>query len=173
MTGVDTPHGWSPNLATGIEAIDNDHKTLLNMLEICRSASLGGGDDEVFGSAISTLLDYSEFHFAREEFLMRAIGFQESEEHQLGHREILQKVRQIRDAELARPGSSNFVEIGAELEDRLTGYVAIESQTFRPILGRLPVVTQILESFGFAEFLSQKLEDRLPVFLMSRAPGSG
>jgi len=83
------PIEWTDDLRTGIDLLDEQHKTFfLRALRLHVSCKLGRGGKEV-DEAIKFLRDYAVFHFAAEEAEMEAVGYRELESHRAEHQKFL------------------------------------------------------------------------------------
>lgn len=82
---------WKKDLELGIEAIDNDHRHLLGLLNRIGEASQCD-DRETALAVIAALKDYTREHFAREEWVMRAIGYEQAPHHREQHRQLIDEV---------------------------------------------------------------------------------
>lgn len=82
---------WRNELSVGVSVIDEDHKKLLgllNELEYVNNAD-ATSKKAAIESVISELMDYTDYHFKREEVLMQACGYPGLMSHKQTH-EILQ-----------------------------------------------------------------------------------
>ncbi len=87
---------WSPQLATGIDSIDNQHKRLLELINQTFVTMKDGGNDETIGRVVNDLIDYAKTHFSHEETLMQTHGYPNLQEHRRIHQEFLQQVEEFR-----------------------------------------------------------------------------
>ncbi len=72
---------WSDNLSVGIASIDEQHKKLLNMINVLSDALANGQANEVLVQIFDGLAVYTVKHFAYEEELFSKYGYEESEAH--------------------------------------------------------------------------------------------
>lgn len=83
---------WKDSYSVGVAAIDYDHKRLLELVNRVVSAySFDMGDDfsqEIFNK----LIDYTKYHFAREEQLMEKYDYPGWEDHKLQHGKFIVKI---------------------------------------------------------------------------------
>jgi len=99
---------WNKDLSVGVGVIDADHKLLFNIIkQLNRALEEGQSVDKVRGY-LTALTEYTDFHFAREEALMKACGYSELEEHREIHNEICSRLEQIcRDFDAAPDDALN------------------------------------------------------------------
>ncbi len=91
---------WKPAMSVGVDVIDNDHKKLLNLINemdyiIHADVTQKYGAIE---SVISELIDYTIYHFDREEKLMEVCGYPELEKHKRVHESLKSQVQTYMDS---------------------------------------------------------------------------
>lgn len=83
---------WSERMSVGVPLLDDDHKTLLGLINHLQRAI---GDEEehaAVGSVLRSLDDYAAHHFAREETMMVACRYPLTERHHESHHTFAAKV---------------------------------------------------------------------------------
>ncbi|UZE96293.1 bacteriohemerythrin [Alkalimarinus alittae] len=83
---------WKDEYSVGIESIDNDHKNLLKLINQLQTSSLYYTGENFDKDALSELIDYTKFHFAREEKMMEEHGYPDFEAHRQQHRKMTDSV---------------------------------------------------------------------------------
>lgn len=83
---------WKDEYSVGIEAIDDDHKKLLNLINQFQTAVHYRTEPEFEDEAFAAVLDYTKTHFQREEQLMSEHGYPKFEAHQQEHRKMIAQV---------------------------------------------------------------------------------
>lgn len=86
---------WSDQLSVGADMIDNDHKILVNQINMLSDAVAGGSDTVMVASVLNVLIDYTSYHFGREQQLMDTTQYPQSEGHLKEHRLLVKKVKDI------------------------------------------------------------------------------
>lgn len=89
---MDRPIVWTDSLSVGVAEIDADHRLLIDLLHQMEAAAAGPEARAVAGSVLAALIDYTDYHFAREERLQQAIGFAEAAEHKRQHQTLRRQV---------------------------------------------------------------------------------
>lgn len=87
---------WTPDLDTGIEMIDEQHKQLVEYINQVYEANQSG-DREQVGETILQLIEYTVKHFTEEEALMEAAGYPLLKPHKMVHQRFVDKVAQMHD----------------------------------------------------------------------------
>jgi hemerythrin len=84
---------WSDSLLTGVSAIDADHKRLIDTINRLEGVTSAKDSRDVLKEVLISLLDYTKYHFDREEKLMQvAVGYLGAQAHKLEHRTFVKKV---------------------------------------------------------------------------------
>lgn len=89
---------WDNSMNTGIELIDNDHKKLLGLINQLQTATRYQIDDSMIVNILTELIDYTKYHFDREEQLMRINDYPDYEAHKKLHIQMINKISQLSTA---------------------------------------------------------------------------
>lgn len=79
------PFRWSSDLSVDIPELDDDHQTILELLNHLR-ATIESGEASALPWIIDDLLQYSIYHFRHEEDMMEACHYPFLDNHKLVHR---------------------------------------------------------------------------------------
>ena len=83
---------WLPDYSVNIQAIDAQHKELVNILNrLFIAVSRREGDSAIAG-ILDALMCYTQTHFALEERLMLQAKYQDIEAHMEEHRKLIEKL---------------------------------------------------------------------------------
>ncbi len=83
---------WLPEYSVGIDAIDAQHRELVNILNRLFIAVSRLEGDKVIAGILDALTGYTRTHFALEEQLMRLAKYPELAAHQEEHRRLIEKL---------------------------------------------------------------------------------
>jgi hemerythrin len=83
---------WKDELSVGIETIDDDHKKLLTLINNLQTAVYYPTGEAFERQALKELVDYTKYHFDREEKLMLDNGYPDYEPHKRQHEAMIAKV---------------------------------------------------------------------------------
>ncbi len=86
---------WAPDLDTGIEVIDNQHRQIVNYINQLHEAKTAG-DPKAVGQVLEGVIDYTMSHFAFEETLMDDAGYEFSAAHKKTHKAFINRISQFR-----------------------------------------------------------------------------
>ncbi len=114
---------WQDCMATGIPPVDNDHKTLVSLINQVHSCI--GSPDEYgsLGSLLLVLADYTDYHFRREERLQEEAGYPGLEAHKTLHTRLTGQVREMIRRFETTPGSVRARDLQKFLEDWLVDHI--------------------------------------------------
>ena len=139
---------WTPAMSVGVEALDTDHKMLFGLINQLADAIAKGEADAIVASIINGLVDYTEYHFGREEAMMRASGYAELESHHVAHRQIIEALQHIREAYAG--GFRDGIERGLLdfMRDWITGHILGEDMKYAPVMkGREAELARVDEAY--------------------------
>ena len=88
---------WKPEYSVGIEAVDHEHRELIDLVNRIHDALEDGRPadevEEVFGDLFRAI----SAHFALEEKFMREHGYDQLRQHKGEHEHLLDELREIMD----------------------------------------------------------------------------
>ena len=88
--------GWKEIYATGIVALDNEHRGLIAEINRLYEAIRDKHGERIIGEILDSLTTYTVEHFAHEEKLMAEYHFSGLEEHREIHQALIVKVKEFR-----------------------------------------------------------------------------
>jgi len=83
---------WKDEYSVGIAHIDQDHKKLISLLNQFAVAYDHAMDESFEKEALEALVDYTKYHFKREEKMMRDNDYPDFVAHQAKHKEMIAQV---------------------------------------------------------------------------------
>jgi hemerythrin len=96
-TKSDTQLKWKEEYSVNIEVLDLDHKKLINLLNQFNTAYDYAMSEEFERQALCDLIDYTKYHFNREEKIMLDNDYPDFESHKQQHQDMIQKISQMED----------------------------------------------------------------------------
>lgn len=87
---------WRESLAIGVDAIDNQHKELLQRFDKLLNACQAGKGIEELKTLMAFLEEYVITHFSDEEGLQRQHRYPEYEAHHAEHLYFIDKIKKLR-----------------------------------------------------------------------------
>lgn len=127
---------WSDQLSVANNAIDNDHKYLINIINEVQQ-SLESKNRVELKNLLDALFDYSVVHFEREERIAEAAGYPQVSRLSHSHHRLLEELDSVK-AEVDRMGEEWSLETNAHftnfLRDWLINHVMNEDFLMKPLL---------------------------------------
>lgn len=124
---------WDDKYSVGVRELDNQHKTLVQILNELFEAMQEKRSNDVLGKIISKLIDYTKTHFASEERYMQQYNYPELEAQKREHAAFTQKVLAFKqDFEAGRVALS--ISITSFLKDWLVNHISGSDKKYGPFL---------------------------------------
>lgn len=83
---------WKEEYAVGIETIDQDRRRMLSLVNNLKAAALCRTGEAFERQILQELVDYTHYHFQREEKLMEEYGYPDLEGHKAQHDQMIIQV---------------------------------------------------------------------------------
>ena len=131
---------WREQLSVGNDAIDADHKRLIEIINMVEP-SLGTGNRRTLSVALTKLSQYSQEHFVREERIAAAAGYPQVPQMHQSHEALNHELDKIRH-EIGQTGdewpAARIEHFTKLLRDWLLQHVIHEDLLMKPTLQKLP-----------------------------------
>lgn len=114
---------WSKELETGVTFVDTDHKVLINLLNQVNACIETNEEASVLGSVLDALVEYTDYHFLREEKMMELSGYVDLDAHISIHRALSRQVRDVYENHQADPWGIHPEQVRDFLQSWLTDHV--------------------------------------------------
>jgi len=114
---------WSSKLETGVTFVDADHKVLINLLNQVNDCIADKEESTVLGSVLDALVEYTDYHFLREEKMMELSGYSGLETHKTTHRVLSGQVRAVYEDYQADPWNVDPVDVRDFLQSWLVDHI--------------------------------------------------
>ncbi|HRW60478.1 conserved hypothetical protein [Candidatus Defluviicoccus seviourii] len=125
---------WTQEFTTGVEAIDNDHKVLISLINQLGEAIRSGEPQPTVRRVLDELVEYTSYHFNREEALMEACRYPDLEAHRRTHTTLKVQVADIRDRYARHPEAVHAREILALLKNWLSAHIMGRDKLYAPFM---------------------------------------
>jgi len=89
--------GWSDSFSVGLDTIDDQHKVLINLIDLMMLANAQGAEREELGILVQAVYNYSVVHFEFEESIMTRIEWEGFDAHKKIHDQFLATVKEAAD----------------------------------------------------------------------------
>jgi len=86
---------WKDEYSVGIESIDQQHKKLINLINMLQTTVDYSTGEEFERECLAAVVDYTKTHFVYEEGLMSKYGYPDFEAHKAQHQKMIDKVNDL------------------------------------------------------------------------------
>lgn len=124
---------WDDSLSVGIPDIDVDHKKLLGLINQLQTAAHYQTDPEHTERTLNELVDYTKYHFSREEDMMRTHQYPGFEEHKKQHEAMVREVTKFVD-EYRIDHTRTIENVAQYLKDWLINHIKGSDQEYAPYI---------------------------------------
>ncbi|WP_052813192.1 bacteriohemerythrin [Desulfonatronum thioautotrophicum] len=124
---------WSDDLTVGIAGIDDQHRTLIELINELHSAMKMGKSRSALLHIFERLREYTTSHFANEEKLFKKHGYPEAEEHKAAHKAFVDKILEWEKA-ISSGKSTVSMEVMRFLKQWLAGHIMGVDKRYTPFM---------------------------------------
>jgi len=121
-TKSDTQLIWKEEYSVGIEVLDLDHKKLINLLNQFSTAYDYAMSEEFERQALDDLVDYTKYHFEREEKILIDHEYPDFDEHKKQHQDMINRITHIQNR-YNEKGHEVFEEVSEFLTNWLITHI--------------------------------------------------
>jgi len=128
---------WKERMSVGVEAIDNDHRKLVDLLNQLHDLMRGTRTDVSAQQIVHELVKYTEYHFHCEERLMRLARYPEYEAHVRLHEDLKKRILVFEEKLQSQKNTDAILlPLFDFLSDWLMRHILREDMKFRPYMVR-------------------------------------
>lgn len=113
---------WKDEYSVGIKSLDDDHKRLIYLLNQFKTAYDYDTSAEFERQTLEQLVEYTRFHFTREEGMMEDAGYEGIEEHKQQHARMIAQVEEFVGL-YNREGHDSMNEVSTYLTNWLINHI--------------------------------------------------
>ena len=113
---------WQEEYSVGVKSLDDDHKRLIFLLNQFKTAYDYDTSAEFERQALEQLVEYTRFHFTREEEMMQQADYPDFENHKQQHIKMIAQVETFVD-QYRREGHDCLNEVSEFLTDWLIKHI--------------------------------------------------
>lgn len=125
---------WTEKLSVGVGVIDDDHKKLVGMVNELYDAMQGGHGRDALGRILEELVQYTKFHFAREEKYFAQTGYPAAVPHKREHDALTRQVLDVQQKYSAGATTTLSLDVLHFLKNWLVNHIQGSDQKYRPHL---------------------------------------
>lgn len=128
---------WKDNYSVGIEAVDHEHKELIDLINQLYAELMAKGDPITASAFFGDLIKGISAHFALEERFMRERGYDQLSQHKADHERLLDEILNIMD-DFDRDEVANREELAARLDAWFSRHFETHDARLHKALGTHP-----------------------------------
>jgi hemerythrin len=125
---------WTEKLSVGVAVIDDDHRKLVGMINELYDAMQAGHGKNTLGRILDDLVQYTKFHFAREEKFFAQTGYPAAVPHKQEHDALTRQVLDVQQKYAAGASATLSLDVLHFLKDWLIKHIQGSDQKYRPHL---------------------------------------
>lgn len=118
---------WTNAIRVGIDLLDKDHQILVSLLN---RLMLRTADDADVDDVITKLVDYTHYHFNREEAILEAAAYPGLQMHRALHKKLIRDLNGHRDAWSQHHNQENLIQLHKFMKDWLFNHILSEDQKY-------------------------------------------
>lgn len=149
---------WTHDLELGIPLIDRDHKILVSILNQVYAALGNNEEMAVLGSALNSLIDYTEYHFDHEECLLETADYAALAPHRKGHGILGKQVHEIWDRYVEDAASVRGEEVLTFLRTWLVDHILKQDMEYRDHCIGNAAAYAAAEAMSFRQHMSKEAQ---------------
>lgn len=120
---------WNNSFSVKVKEIDDQHKNLVNMLNELYSSFMNKAHEDKIEKIVSSLVDYTVYHFNTEEKYFHQFKYQDTAEHILEHNEFKKTVSHFQE-KLKKNKTALTYEVINFLRDWLQEHIAVSDKKY-------------------------------------------
>ncbi|MCP3867640.1 MAG: bacteriohemerythrin [Gammaproteobacteria bacterium] len=124
---------WKDEYSVGVEKVDDDHKQLITLLNRFQTAYEYHTGEEFERTALNELINYTRYHFDREEELMKEHEYPDIEAHKAQHAAMIAEVEQFQKDYQAR-GHEALEGVATYLNEWLINHINGTDKLYVPYM---------------------------------------
>ncbi len=124
---------WEDKYCTQIAEIDRQHQRLFTLFNELYDAMQQGHGSDVIDKILTSVIDYTVYHFAFEEKLMADAGYPQEAAHRAEHEKLTEQAKSL-SQRLQGSGADVTMATLKFLGDWLTRHILVSDQAYAPTL---------------------------------------
>jgi len=126
---------WKESYSVGVDDLDGDHKRLIELINRFQTAYKYHTGEEFERQALNELVDYTKYHFEREEKMMEEVGYPDLQAHKEIHRIMIAKVGEFQN-EYKRTGHEALEGVTTFLSEWLIDHINGTDKKYGPYFSK-------------------------------------
>lgn len=147
---------WSDTLCTGVDAIDRDHQNIIKLINKLAHRDVADAElDEI----IREMIEYTHYHFRREEAIMEVCSYPDLEKHRGHHQTLVGQIDDLGNTWREERSSETLHRLRKFLQDWWTGHIVnVDTEISKYTGGNEREILTALEILESADRLTYPLK---------------
>ncbi len=124
---------WTPELSVNVKEIDNQHRKLVDLINLLHDSMKSGKGKDVMGKVLNDLADYTVYHFGTEERLFQKYGYIEYPQHKKEHDELTKQALDVK-SKFEAGQTTVTIEVMNFLKDWLNHHIRYSDKKYSAFL---------------------------------------
>ena len=125
---------WTKEMSVGVTAMDDDHKKLIDIINELHDGIAAGHKKEVLSAVLDQLVDYTKFHFAKEEELMLKASYLAVSTQKIEHASFISRISNLQERFKSAPVAMLDLELMDFLRAWLFSHIRVSDKKYGPHL---------------------------------------
>ncbi|CCQ73894.1 bacteriohemerythrin [Magnetospira sp. QH-2] len=128
---------WTDDMSVGLEPVDNDHRVMLDLINELHEVKESDSPlerEEVMGSVLNALVEYTDYHFEREQRIMEAVEYSETATHLKTHDDMKEIVHSLKDQFDIQPETVDLELMYEFLRTWLIQHILKDDMAYAPLV---------------------------------------
>jgi len=125
---------WTNEMSVGVTVLDEDHKKMIAIINQLHDGILAGHKKEILASVLDHLVEYTKFHFAREEELFVKTNYLNAPIHKLEHESFISRIANLQARLVTAPVAMLDLELMGFLRNWLLTHIQGSDKKYGPRL---------------------------------------
>jgi hemerythrin-like metal-binding protein len=127
---------WNDDMSVGAHLIDSDHRALISIINEMHDMleTEANVDHAVMARHFKELVTYTQYHFSREESMLRAVRYEQLSGHTKSHGSFTQFVYDMRNRLAQAVERKTMIEVLNYLKRWLNHHILIEDAAYKPFI---------------------------------------
>ena len=125
---------WTKKMSVGVAVMDDDHKKMIAIINELHDGILAGHKKDILASFLDRLVDYSRFHFAREEELFAKTSYLAAPIHKMEHLSFVSRISNLQERFKTAPVAMLDLELMSFLRNWLLTHIQGSDKQYGPRL---------------------------------------
>jgi hemerythrin len=131
---------WTKEMSVGVASLDDDHKKLIGIINELHDGIVAGHKKEILAAVLDQLVDYTKFHFTKEEELFLKTKYLGASTHMMEHASFVSRITNLQERLKSAPVAMLDLELMSYLRNWLLTHIQGSDKKYGPRLNASGIV---------------------------------